>query len=497
MDSEGAMANPHLNPLYTRENALQAINAIAARTERDTGIAVIRCHLGNPLGPQWEKSDQVVADYYRSRSCASTSRGYADVIGPPGVRQVIANALTSINRLPPGLIDKDSIRGVTGGTGGLNVAISIFKNPTVLIADPFYPSWVDIAHHLRCKINTFALRQEDDYLVNFTILSSQLDRSVRRWPSKPIVLIYHYPNNPTGKTLSENEARDIAESLNRLCAEYPTLYLIQEDLYLATIASDMGIYTPLAYLNDEARQRTICLMSPSKMGHAQDRGAVISAFNSELLRHLRGAVSFNTLGPTHPSLLITASTPCEVADGGCDPIHAPGSRADDFRFRLAAFYQERVTIIASGIRDIEKKLGVQMLAGDNPKGAYYLFPSLECLRGEKIPRELLSVYEGATRLRNSTDVARALQFGHLIGLQPLTIASDTLFTKNLGTMRLRIAAVEPEIMQIARRSQQYSWTGSKGSRNQPRRGLPFRPMFKVTASRLSRYSERSFGLARH
>jgi aspartate/methionine/tyrosine aminotransferase len=438
------MSNPHLRNLYTRENALQAINATAAKIEKETGIEVIRCHLGNPLGPQFEASNQVAADYYKTRSQTPTSRGYADVVGPANIRQVIANALTRINRLPPGSINKDNIRGITGGTGALNVAMSIFDDPTVLVSDPFYPPWMEVADHTQRRIETFNLRQQDDHLLNREIIEKTINDVDALHPGKPIVLIYHYPHNPTGKTLTEAEAKATAHTLNALCAAHPNLYLVQEDLYLATTASDMGIYTPLAHLDDNAKKHTMWLVSPSKMGHAQDRGAIIAAFDKELLHHLRGAVSFDMLGPTHPSLLITANTLVEIADGGLEPFGAAGSRPDNFRYKVADYYQDRIKIVADGISDIEAKLGTKML-DSAPKGAYYLYPSFEFLQGKEIPKELLPVFGSKIIFENADDVALALQNAHLIGLQPVTVASGSLFTDKTDTMHVRIATVEQGI----------------------------------------------------
>jgi aspartate/methionine/tyrosine aminotransferase len=442
------MANPYLKPLYRRENALQAINATAAAIERESRVAVIRAHLGNPLGPQHEKSNHVVADYYRQRSLSITNRGYADVIGPPPIRHVIANALTRLNRLKPGLITKDNIRGVNGGTGALNLAISIFNEPIVVVSDPYYPSWLDIADHLGVRIETYPLREEDDYLINAPTLELRIAEIDKYKGNRPLILIYHYPNNPTGKTLTYEEAKATAECLNYMCARYPHLYLVQEDLYLATTACELGIYTPLSYLDANTRRRTMWLVSPSKMGHAQDRGAVIAAFNSDLLLHLRGALSFDMLGPSHPSLLITANTLCEIASGGLEPIDSVDASATNFRYKLAAYYQDRIKIVAEGLRNIDKAIASSILPGSTPKGAYYLYVSLQCLLGKPVPAEFGTLFNKDASFANANDVCLALCHAHLIGLQPVTVASGVLFTNDPKTMRIRISTVEPNIGQM-------------------------------------------------
>jgi aspartate/methionine/tyrosine aminotransferase len=441
------MANPqHFKEIYTRENPLQAMNATAAAIEKETGIAVINGHLGNPTAPQFAGTNRVLSQYYAARADAPMNTGYANVVGHEDWRRIIANALTRINRLPKGEIDQNNIIGANGGTGALNVAFQIFKNPTILVADPFYPPWMEISTHTKeQKIETYDLRREDSYLLNEDILSKKIEEATAKNPDAPVVLIYHYPHNPTGKTLTEDEAKTVGERLNHLCKKHPNLYLVQEDLYLATTASDMGIYTPLPHLDETAKARTLWIHSPSKMGHAQDRGAVIAAFNPVILKHLRGCTSFDTLGASHPSLLATANTLAEIATGGVEARGAHSSRDDNYRFQVADFYQDRLKIVADGIKDIEQKLGVSILPDGAPKGTYYLFPSFEFLKGKAIPEELAPAFNGKATFENADDVTTALKNAHLLGLQPITVGSGTLFTKNKDTMNFRLATIEPDI----------------------------------------------------
>lgn len=442
------MANPHLKDIYTRENPLQAMNATAAQIEKETGISVIKAHLGNPTAPQFQPTNELVGEYFKKRHEDPASRGYADVIGMPDWRGVIANALTKINRLPAGLINKDNVRGVDGGTGALNVAFQIFNNPTILVPEPYYPPWLEIAEHTKERnVAHYNLTREGGYLPDV----EELRKTIRQINDNatplaenvlpPVVLAYHYPQNPTGKTLNDEEARLVADRLNTLCHEFPNLYLVQEDLYLATTASDTGIYTPLPHLDENARARTMWINSPSKMGHAQDRGAVIAAFDKDILLHLRGCISFDTLGPSHPSMLATANTLVEIADGGVDARGEPGTRAENYRYQTADYYQSRMQTVADGIRELEQQLNVSIMPDGNPKGAYYLFPDFSFLKNQPVPEELQAAVK-KTHFENADDLTAALKNAHLIGLQPITVGSGTLFTHDPGTMSFRFSAIE-------------------------------------------------------
>jgi aspartate/methionine/tyrosine aminotransferase len=445
-----------LNAMYSGENQLQAINHKADFIEQETGIEVVRCHLGNPMGPQFEGTNHLLSRYYLSRGKDLNSSGYADVAGDKSARIGIAKALCCINRLPTGTLSEQNIIGVTGGTGALNIALSIFGDskkkmiPIALISDPFYPPWLNIADRLSCEVHTFPLCENDNFMINRNILEEKIfslnGRKIEN--DRPIILIYHYPHNPTGKTLNEKEAKEIANTLNLLCKQFPNLWLLQEDLYLATIAPELGLYTPLPYLDEETCQRTIWLHSPSKMGHQRDRAAVVAAFNKNLLLHLRGATSFDILGTSTPALIATANTLMHIAQGGINPINSRDSNVNNHRFITAQYYQERLKIVYEAFREIEIRTNEKILSIGMPQGAYYLYPSFNFMKGCSIPQSLVHLWNNKTKFENADDICLALANAHLLGLCPITVASGTLFTFKSNTMHIRISTIEPEIKKI-------------------------------------------------
>ncbi|MDE3061138.1 MAG: pyridoxal phosphate-dependent aminotransferase, partial [Pseudomonadota bacterium] len=409
--------HPHLKDIYTRENPLQALNATAADIEQKTGVAVLRCHLGNPTAPAYQPADQAMAEHILHRNEDDENTGYLDVDGPPQWRQVIANALTLINRLPKGSIDYHNVIGANGGTGALNLAFQVAKDPAILVSEPFYPPWMEIAKHTKERdIRTFAL--DKDYLLDVGNISGEIDKVLAETPGKSILLLYHYPHNPSGKTLTEEEAKTVGERLNALCAKYPSLYLVQEDLYLGTIAPEMGIYTPLPYLDEKARKRTMWIHSGSKIGHARDRAAVICAFNDDLLKRIRGCNSYDILGSCHHNLIGLGTTLVEIAHGGVD-AEDKNAQYDEknprnYRYQTAEYYQKRLKTVVEGIQEIEKKINFLLLPDGVPKGTYYLYPSFEFLRGASIPSELAHVFGERKTFENADDVALALQNAHLL-----------------------------------------------------------------------------------
>lgn len=439
-----------LNPKNTGENQLQAINQRADAIERDTGIAVVRCHLGSPMGPEFERTNQLLSQHYARRGGDPESRGYVQVVGREDIRGNIALALGKINRLPKGTLSAKNIVGAVGGTGALNVALSLFNDPkkpapTVLVSDPYYPPWENITERVHNHYETFPLRREDSYLLNKDILSEKIRAINAKNPDSDVILLYHYPHNPTGKTLTEAEATEVGKTLNALCHEFPNLRLLQEDAYLATVAPELGIYTPLPYLDEHAKNNTILVHSPSKMGHQRDRGGIVAVFNDELWLHTRGATSADSLGTPTASIMATANTLMHIAQGGVDAIGAEGSYADNHRFVTARYYQDRIKALYAGFKEIEDATGEKLLEDGIPQGAYYLYPSFDLLKGKAIPEELLPAFNGKTIFENADDVTCALENAHLLGLRPVTVASGTLFTRDPNTMNIRFSTIDPKI----------------------------------------------------
>lgn len=431
----------------SRENPLQRIKFDAREIEQKTGVGVLECHLGNPLAPHNPKADLAMADFYLKRATLPNQDGYQDVAGEPEVLDDIARSVTRLNRLPEGRINGRNVLGINGGTGGLNVAMSVFgDNVTVLVSEPFYPPWKEISNHLGRDMRTYPLSREDSYLLNQERIASIIEAvNAEKGEHQALQLIYHYPHNPTGKALSEAEAKQVGETLNALCARFPNLHLVQEDLYLATTAPELGIYTPLPYLNEEALQRTILLHSPSKMGHAQERGAFAVAFEKDMLKAIRDGSSIKTLGPSHPSLRATACTLSDIAFGGRDAIGEPGTEANNYRYTTAQYYQDRLRIVVKGLQEIGQAIGADILPDGMPGGTYYLMPNFECLRGKPIPEALLPVFDGKTHFDSADDAALALKNAHLLGLQPVTVGSGSMFYPEPAPITFRLSTVHPDL----------------------------------------------------
>ncbi len=223
------------------------------------------------------------------------------------------------------------------------------------------------------------------------------------------IVLFHYPNNPSGKTLSEAEAKQVGETMNKVVAHQKNTLLVQEDIYIATTHPDDAIVTPSKYFDAEALQHLVLIHSMSKAGHPQERTGVIAVPNNYVAKYISSAISFLTLGSSSTDFIGVATTLKHIADGGLKKRSESGD-PNNYRYKIADYYQKRMEIVSKGLVDIEGKLraaGVEVkspilnllnpdLAVEEgqefrkytPRGCYYLFPNFECLRGREIPEAM-------------------------------------------------------------------------------------------------------------
>jgi len=442
-----ASVRTHLNQLYFgRQNPLRALGEEAGRIENNEGVMVVRCNVGDPTGPTLRAANLLMSRYYRERP---EGTGYADHTGEESYKALAAQYLEKMDRLPKGILDASKLACVPGGTGGLNTALSLIgrgyesKPLPVLVTNPYYPPWEPISERNNFQMRRFDLRPQDDYLLNGDLIREQL-QDIN--PSAPAALLYHYPHNPTGKTLTAQDARTVAQTLNGLIAEYPNLFLIQEDLYLATVRSDLGVYTPMQHLSLDALQRTILVLSPSKMGHGQDRGAIVATPNPDIALTLRGSTSFAYLGMSTVSLIGTTRTLQNLV-GGINP--QTESKKNNHRYVTADYYQERMQAVGQGFLDLENILGLTILDKGIPEGTYYLWPKFEFLKGMRIPVELQDSGSLSSDIHDSfpiaiesgRDIKHVFARAHRIGFLPVMITPGEFFLDKNDEMRMRLAAV--------------------------------------------------------
>jgi aminotransferase len=103
---------------------------------------------------------------------------------------------------------KDEIIVTVGGSEAIDICLRAFINPgdEVLIPEPCFVAYAPIARLMHAKVVPIPTREEEGFKLTADALRSHLtDRSK--------VLIFPFPNNPTGAVMRKEELEEIAEVL--------------------------------------------------------------------------------------------------------------------------------------------------------------------------------------------------------------------------------------------------------------------------------------------
>ena len=63
----------YLNPIYNNGNLLREIGTLAQAIEDQTGIAVVRCNVGDPTGPTFPLANKAMGKFYDERPGSTAS----------------------------------------------------------------------------------------------------------------------------------------------------------------------------------------------------------------------------------------------------------------------------------------------------------------------------------------------------------------------------------------------------------------------------------------
>lgn len=142
-------------------------------------------------------------------------------VGPglPELRQRIARKLREENGLN---YSPDGIVVTPGGKFAVYAAVRTVLNPgdEAIILDPAWVSYESIVIASAGKPVHLQLKSEENYAITLEALESV-------WTERTKLLIINYPNNPTGKVLSESDAQAIKDFMLR----HENLLVVADDMY--------------------------------------------------------------------------------------------------------------------------------------------------------------------------------------------------------------------------------------------------------------------------
>ncbi|MCA9015082.1 MAG: pyridoxal phosphate-dependent aminotransferase [Planctomycetaceae bacterium] len=146
-----------------------------------------------------------VADVLKESQCglpADFSLGYGTFAGREELRQSIAAQYTTI--------DKDDVQTFSGASEAIYTFMRTNLNPgdEVVIQTPIFNSLKATAHAIGCRIIEW--RPANELTLQFDV--SALDDLCREQTK---LIVFNFPHNPSGQTISENELMSIVATARR------------------------------------------------------------------------------------------------------------------------------------------------------------------------------------------------------------------------------------------------------------------------------------------
>ncbi len=285
-----------------------------------------------------------VTPWHIRESCIyGLNRGYTSYSSNAGLlelREEIAKSL--YNDYEVTYNPRTEILVTVGVSEGLDLAMRALLSPgdEVLIPEPCYVSYkscVTLAGGVPVPVAT---TMENE----FRITAAELEAFVT--PRTKILLI-GYPNNPTGAIMSRDDLAEIA-----LFAKKHDLIVISDEIY-AKLTYD-GVHTCFASLPDMA-ERTIVLNGFSKAYAMTGWRIGYAAANPDFIAAMTKIHQYTML-----------CTPITAQVAAIEAL----KRGEKNVEKMTSEYNQRRRLILEGFR----QMGLECF---EPKGAFYLFPSIK------------------------------------------------------------------------------------------------------------------------
>lgn len=207
-------------------------------------------------------------------------------VGPglPELRKRIAQKFREENSIQ---CDENDIIVTPGGKCGIYLAVRAIVNPgdEVMIIKPGWVSYEPIVQAAGGVAIDVRLRYDNNYVITDAVLENAVT-------SRTKLLILNYPNNPTGRVLSEDEI----EVIRKFMQKHPEILVISDEIYEKviyegnqhiSIASFSEIVDRVITINGFSKS---CAMTGWRMGYLCAKGSVRDAIYN-LFQHSITCVS--------------------------------------------------------------------------------------------------------------------------------------------------------------------------------------------------------------
>jgi aspartate/methionine/tyrosine aminotransferase len=416
-------------PILRKGNPIRDIGKAADKITQETTIPVIRLHLGNPSTEQFDETKLAMV-----QSIMTRSGGYGPHPGSDNEKENLAHFFNDAEGVPNHFCGDDAVffPGATLITKSIIHLFNHTPNSMILLSRPGYPVYENQAYADHCQVGHYSF--DKNGLITFDEMNRLIAANCNEAGVTNVrVIIITYPHNPTGKALSIEEAKQVADVINRLNQRYPNIIFYNDSVYSATCAIHVGYNSFYKYLTQEAQLRTITGASGAKLASmGGERIGGIATKNKLLRELLMNAQSQMTAGVSVHSISgFLATTKLLLGQW-----HA-GIAPTTHRAHIADFYQSRIDIIANALQNIDANI-----IKHKPVGGMYIYADFtSLLKGKLIPENLQS-YVGSKTFECGKHLRDVLLSAHKLGYAPVSTVNGEIFGEAENKITLRISCVE-------------------------------------------------------
>ncbi len=267
---------------------------------------------------------------------------YGPAAGDPELREAIASKLTEFNKIPT---ISENVLVTNGGKQAIYNLFQVILDPgdEVLIPSPYWLSYPEMALLAGAKPITLSSLPSKGFALDLDLLETSIN-------SKTRLLILNSPGNPTGRVMSQDEMKLIAEILRR----HPQVLIMSDEIYEFLLADNI-VHHSFAAVAPDLIDRIFTVNGFAK-GWAMTGWRL--GYLSGNLEVIKAAIALQSQ---------STSNVCSFAQRGALAA-LKGSK--DCVLAMAKRYNSRRQLLTNGLAEIK---GLTLVP---PKGAFYAFPQL-------------------------------------------------------------------------------------------------------------------------
>ncbi|MXR51637.1 aminotransferase class I/II-fold pyridoxal phosphate-dependent enzyme [Halovenus sp. WSH3] len=308
---------------------------------------IISLGVGEPdFSAPWAARDAAITSLEQGKTSYTANRGKREL------RELIAETMD--RRYDLTYDPDDQILVTAGASEAIDLAFRTLIEPgdTVAVAQPCYVSYAPGVTFAGGEVLPVRTRREDDFKLTYEVLEASGAADAE-------VLVYCYPNNPTGATMTRDELEEVAA------------FAREHDL---AVLSD-EIYAGLTYEHEHASIATLDGM--------RERTIVFNGFSKEYA--MTGLRLGYALGPTeaitamnriHQYTMLSAPTTAQHA--AIEALQSSDGAVEEMRTQ----YDRRRKLVLSRFEE----MGLDCFRA---KGAFYAFPACPWDDGNEFAEALL------------------------------------------------------------------------------------------------------------